>query len=302
MKPMPPPTLLVLAAGMGRRYGGLKQLDPIGPCGETIIDYSVYDALRAGFRKLVFVIRREMEPAFRQTLCAHFEDRIAVEFAYQELDTLPAGYSIPPSRTKPWGTTHAILVASEAITENFAVINSDDFYGANSFRILAQHLQADLSTYAMVGFQLSKTLSDFGAVSRGVCQLDDAGLLRQIVEFKSIQRDGTQIADTDAAGRVTSFTGSELVSMNMWGFTPGIIENLREEFLKFLKDESRNLQAECYLPTAVNQLIRNGRARVNILPTPDAWFGVTYREDRPHAVDCLRRLIEAVSYPARLWL
>ena len=301
MKSMSTPTLLVLAAGMGSRYGGLKQIDPVGPGGETIIDYSVYDALRAGFGKIVFIIRKDFEQAFKQVVGARFEKRVAVEYFYQELDKLPAGFQVPEGRTKPWGTTHAILMADGAINEPFAVINADDFYGAESYRVLAQHLQAGTPDYAMVGFILRNTLSKFGSVARGVCRVNGEGYLENVVEMTKIEPDGDHAKNTDANGQVTRLTGDEAVSMNMWGFAPGIYAELRESFNKFLQRSDTDLKSECFIPSTVNELVTAGRARVKVLPTNDSWFGVTYREDHPRVVESISRLIEGGSYPERLW-
>ncbi len=248
MKPTTPPALLVLAAGMGNRYGGLKQIDPVGPGGETIIDYSIYDALRAGFGKVVFVIRKEIEQEFKQAVGARFEGHIAVEYVFQELDKLPPGFSVPAGRTKPWGTLHAILMAADAIGEPFAVINADDFYGSEGYRVLAQHLQSGTADYAMVGFVLRNTLSDFGAVSRGVCQVDNDDFLQGVVELTNIERDGVHARNTDSTGRITTLSGDEVVSMNMWGFTPHIFGQFREHFQKFLKLDGSDIQSESYLP------------------------------------------------------
>jgi hypothetical protein len=302
MESMTSPTLLVLAAGMGSRYGGLKQIDPVGPGGETIMDYSIYDALRAGFGKLVFVIHRGIEQPFRQVVGARFEKRIAVEYVYQELDKLPPGFSVPAGRTKPWGTAHAILMADSAIHEPFAVINADDFYGAEGYRVLAQHLQSGTADYAMVGFDLRNTLSDFGAVARGVCQVDGNDFLQNVVELTGIERDGVHARNTDRAGRVTRLTGDEVVSMNMWGFTPGMFPQLQKFFLRFLELNGSDAQAESYIPSAVNELVLAGRARVKVLRTRDSWFGITYREDRPRAVEGISCLIHGGYYPERLWL
>lgn len=298
---MTTPTLLVLAAGIGSRYGGLKQIDPVGPGGETIIDYSVYDALRAGFGKLVFVIRKDIEQAFREIVGARFEKRIAVEYVFQELDALPPGFHVPAGRTRPWGTTHAILVAGSAIHEPFAVINADDFYGAQGFRLLAQHLQSGTDDYAMVGFVLRNTLSEFGTVARGVSRVDSSGFLESVVELLKVERDGVHAKNTDPAGEVTHLTGDEVVSMNMWGFTPQIFGQLRELFQSFLELNSSSLQAEFYITSAVNELLMSGQARVMVLQTRDSWFGVTYREDHPHVVENLGRLIQDGCYPKRLW-
>jgi dTDP-glucose pyrophosphorylase len=302
MKPMIAPTLLVLAAGMGSRYGGLKQIDPVGPGGETIIDYSIYDALRAGFGKLVFVIRKDIEEPFKQIVGARFEKRIAVEYVFQELDELPPGFKVPQGRTKPWGTAHAILMAAGAIHEPFAVINADDFYGAEGYRALAQQLQSGTADYAMVGFVLRNTLSEFGSVARGVCQVSAGGFLEGVVEFASIQRDGELARNTDATGHVTMLTGNEVVSMNMWGFASRIFEQLREHFQKFIELKGSDARSECYITSVVNELVRSGLERVRILRTNDAWFGVTYREDHPRVVESIGRLIRDGVYPERLWL
>jgi UTP-glucose-1-phosphate uridylyltransferase len=301
MEPMQSPTLLVLAAGMGSRYGGLKQIDPVGPGGETIIDYSIYDALRAGFGKLVFVIRKDIEEPFRQVVGARFEKRVPVEYVFQELDALPPGFVVPEGRTKPWGTTHAILMAADAVREPFAVINADDFYGAEAYRALAGHLQSGAADYAMVGFTLRNTLSDFGSVSRGVCTVTSDGLLKDVVEMTTIVRDGAHARNTDASGRVTSLTGDEPVSMNMWGFTPRVFEQLRALFAEFLARNATELRAECYIPSAVNELVSSAQARVRVLGSADSWFGVTYRDDQPRVAESIRRLIHDGRYPERLW-
>jgi NDP-sugar pyrophosphorylase family protein len=298
---MTPPTLLVLAAGMGSRYGGLKQIDPIGPNGETIIDYSVYDALRAGFTKLVIAIRHDIEQPFKQLVATRFASHIPVQYVFQELASLPPGFSVPPGRTRPWGTAHAVLMAADAIHTPFAVINADDFYDAESYRLLAQHLQSPAPTYAMAGFILRNTLSEFGAVSRGVCQVTADGFLQSIVEQKNIEREGAYIRGTNAAGQVAILSGDEVVSMNMWGFTPQVFQHLREHFQRFLALHGSELNLECYLPSVINELVSAGQARVKVLPTNAAWFGVTYRQDRPRVVENIMRLIHEGSYPQRLW-
>jgi len=301
MKTTTSPTLLILAAGMGSRYGGLKQIDSVGPHGETIIDYSIYDAIRAGFGKLVFVIRRDIEQQFKEIIGTRFEKRIVVEYVFQELDKLPPGYSVPEGRTKPWGTTHAILMAAEVILERFAVINADDFYGAQSYRLLARHLQSESVEYAMVGFILRNTLSDFGSVARGVCRVDGDNHLQNVVELTKIERDGVRARNIGADGLISQLTGNELVSMNMWGFTPRVFNQLREHFQGFLKSNSLDTKSENYIPSTVNDLIVAGRARVKVLRTDDSWFGVTYREDRPRVVESIRQLIKRGTYPERLW-
>jgi UTP-glucose-1-phosphate uridylyltransferase len=295
------PTLLVLAAGMGSRYGGLKQIEPVGPSGEAIIDYSVFDAIRAGFGKLVFVIRKDIEPAFKEFVGARFEKHIPIEYAYQELDKIPAGFQVPAGRTKPWGTTQAVLMTEGMINEPFAMINADDFYGAESYRVLAEHLKSGSEDYAMVGFVLRNTLSDFGTVARGVCQVSDTGYLTGIVEMTAIARDGNHAKNTDADGKVTSLTGDEPVSMNYWGFTPKIYAQLREHFNEFLKANGNDLKKECYIPNTVNEIIVAGEGKVKVLKSNDPWFGVTYREDHPTVVANIQRLVKEGKYPEKLW-
>ncbi|HWE87007.1 MAG TPA: sugar phosphate nucleotidyltransferase [Terracidiphilus sp.] len=295
------PTLLVMAAGMGSRYGGLKQIDPVGPNGETIIDYSIYDAMRAGFGKLVFVIRKDIEQPFKETVGARFERRIAVEYVFQELDKIPAPFRVPAGRTKPWGTTQAVLMAADAIQEPFAVINADDFYGAESYRVLAEHLQSDSEDYAMVGFTLRNTLSDFGSVARGVCRVSADGYLEKIEELTSIERDGDGGKNTAPDGTVRELSGDEPVSMNYWGFTPRIFGQLGDVLKGFLQRSGADMKAESYVPMAVGELVAKGEARVKVLRSRDPWFGVTYREDRARVVESIRRLIDAGAYPETLW-
>ncbi len=298
---MTSPALLVLAAGMGSRYGGLKQLDPVGPDNETIMDYSIFDARRAGFAKVVFVIRKEMEEAFREKIGIRYEKRLAVEYVFQETGKLVPRSLLPGGRTKPWGTTHAILMAANSIDEPFGVINADDFYGASSYRLLAQHLQSGSEDYAMVGFVLRNTLSEFGTVARGVCHVTDDGYLKDITELKSIEREGSNITNIDAEGQETVLTGNETVSMNMWGFTSTVFPQLCEHFERFLKRYGGDLKAECYLPSSVDTLIHSGQARVKVLRSCDAWFGVTYREDHSRVVESVTHLIEQGTYPRGLW-
>jgi UTP-glucose-1-phosphate uridylyltransferase len=298
---MTPPTLLVLAAGMGSRYGGLKQIDPVGPGGEAILDYSVFDALRAGFGKVVFVIRQGMADAFKQAVGSRFEKRVPVEFVFQELDKLPPGFTPPPGRQKPWGTAHAVLMAADAISGPFAAINADDFYGANSYRLLADHLRSGSPDYAMIGFILRNTLSEFGSVARGICQVSPAGYLEGVTELTKIEKDGPAAKYTDAAGQVHPLTGDESVSMNIWGFAPDIFRHLQQQMIDFLSKHGLEEKSEFYIPTAVNNLTTAGLARVKMLRTPDPWFGVTYREDRPLVVEGIRRLIAKGDYPEKLW-
>ena len=299
---MTKPTLLVLAAGMGSRYGGLKQIDPVGPSGETIIDYSIYDAMRAGFGKLVFVIRKDIEKDFREIVGQHFEKRIAVEYVYQELDKLPAPCKLPEGRTKPWGTTHAILMAENVVKENFAAINADDFYGQQAYKVLAQHLISGTPDYAMVGFILKNTLSDHGTVARGVSRVDGNNYLTNIVELMKIDRDGSGAKDTGADGKITKLTGDEAVSMNFWGFTPALFPQLKVEFEKFLKRAGGEQKSECYIPATVGDLVTSGQAKCKVLRSGDSWFGVTYREDRPMVVESIRKLIAKGDYPEKLWV
>jgi dTDP-glucose pyrophosphorylase len=295
------PTLLVLAAGMGKRYGGLKQIDPVGPGGETIMDYSVFDALHAGFGRLVFVIRRDIEAQFREIIGARFEKRLPVEYVFQELDKLPPGFSVPPNREKPWGTAQAILVAADAIHEPFAAINADDFYGANSFLALAKHLRSGSPSYAMVGFILRNTLSESGSVARGVCRVGLDGYLEKVTELTQIERDGDGAKHTDGAGIVHRLGGDEPVSMNLWGFTPSLFGHLRGQFVEFLKRHASDEKAEFLIPTVVNELVIAGRERVKVLRTPDSWFGMTHREDRPRVIEGIRRVIAHGDYPEKLW-
>jgi hypothetical protein len=290
------PTLLVMAAGMGSRYGGLKQIDAVGPNGEAIIDYSIYDALRAGFGRLVFVIRRDIEAPFREAIGGKFEKRIAVDYVFQELDKLPPGFTVPPGRTKPWGTTHAILLAGETLREPFAAINADDFYGRESFRVMADFLRAGGPDYTMIGYTLRNTLSEHGSVSRGVCECDAAGFLRAVVELTKIEKQGR---GAHAEDRLLS--GDELVSMNFWGFTPALFPQLREQFSEFLRRSGQELKSECYIPTTVNELVASGAARVKVLRTSASWFGITYKEDKPQVVASILKLVAGGEYPPKLW-
>jgi UTP-glucose-1-phosphate uridylyltransferase len=290
------PTLLVMAAGMGSRYGGLKQLDAVGPGGETIIDYSIYDALRTGFARLVFVIRHDIEAPFREAIGRKFEKRVAVEYVFQELDKLPPGFAVPAGRTKPWGTTHAILLAEEVVREPFAAINADDFYGRESFQVMADFLRAGGGDYAMVGYTLRNTLSEHGSVSRGVCECDADGHLQAVTELTKIEKQGR---GAQAEGRALS--GDELVSMNFWGFTPALFPQLRMRFEEFLRHSGHELKSECYIPTTVNELVTSGTARVKVLRTPASWFGVTYQKDKPRITSGIRELVARCEYPERLW-
>ncbi len=299
------PALVVLAAGIGARYGGLKQIEPVGPGGEAVLDYSVFDARRAGFGKFIFVIRREIEQDFRETFGRRFAGRIAAEYAYQELDMVPPGRYAPPGRQKPWGTGHAVLCATPLLDRPFAVINADDFYGAQSFVVLARFLTqtapASPRLSAMVGFQLDRTLSEHGTVSRGLCQADADGCLTSVEELTAIEKQPVGARHRNADGSYRQLTGMEIVSMNCWGFGLGVLDGLRRQFEAFLDRSQADLKAEFYLPTAIDALIQEGQARVMVLPTPSHWFGVTYREDRAVVVESIRELIRAGNYPERLW-
>lgn len=290
------PALLVLAAGMGSRYGGLKQIDPVGPSGETILDYSVFDALQAGFGRVVFVIRRDFETVFREKIGAKYQGRIAVDYVFQSLEALPPGFAVPAGREKPWGTGHATWCAREALREPFAVINADDFYGADSFRQLAAFLKtAGGHEAAMVGFRLANTLSENGAVARGVCRVAPDGKLLAVTEH-------TGILPIDV-GLGRKLAADTLVSMNCWGFTPGIFPQLDERYRAFLAAglQTSPQKAEFYLPGAVSDLIARKETEVRVLPTSGSWFGVTYRDDKPRVVAALNELVEKGQYPRRLW-
>ena len=297
---MTTPTLLILAAGMGSRYGGLKQMDPIGPSGETLMDYSIYDAMRAGFSRVVFVLRREIEDDFRRIVAARFEKHVNASYVLQEMTDLPAGFSVPEGRTKPWGTTHAVLAARAAIDTPFAVINADDFYGAESFRTLANHLASGSQDYALAGYTLRNTLSPHGPVARGVCQVDSNSFLLSVTELTAISPEGSS-AVMNADGKTVHLTGDEIVSLNFWGFTTSVFPQLRASFETFLAASGTSLTAECYLPSTIGHLVQTHAARVRVLPTSDAWVGVTYRADREHTIEHVADLIRSGAYPARLW-
>jgi NDP-sugar pyrophosphorylase family protein len=299
---MKKPTLVILAAGLGSRYGGLKQLEAIGPGGETIIDYSVFDAIRAGFGKVVFVIKKVMDEAFREHLLKRFDDRIETACVFQDLNDLPAGFTVPPGREKPWGTTHAVLTAENAVDAPFCVINADDFYGYDAFRQKAIFLnsQATDTRYAMVGYRLANTLSDHGTVSRGVCDVDDDGNLRTIIEHTKISRENGSIISHAHETPVT-LQGNDLVSMNFWGFTPALFPLLRTAFVAFLEKNSAELTAECYLPVVINQLIQQKKVSVSVLDSEADWFGITYNEDKEAARENMLQKIRSGEYPRNLW-
>ena len=298
------PALLVLAAGLGTRYGGLKQIDSVGPNGETIIDYSLYDALRAGFGKVVFVIRRYFEDEFIEKVSSKFDGLVQTAYAYQELDACLGDFRPRADREKPWGTGHAILVAADVIDEPFAVINADDYYGPNSFETILKFISdrhVSSNEYAMVGYRLGNTLSDYGAVSRGVCECDERMFLKKIVERKAIEKTehGARYFDSDGAEH--RLGGDEIVSMNMWGLEPSVFDHIQSHFDRFLKDHGVRSDAEFLIPSVTDELITSGEATVKVLRTDDSWFGVTYRQDRQIAIECIRKLIDEEVYPQRLW-
>ncbi len=300
------PTLLILAAGMGSRYGGLKQLDAMGPHGEVVMDYSVFDAIRAGFGKVVFVIRRDFEEQFRTQLGDRFGSHIQVEYAFQDLHDLPPGFSVPEGRTKPWGTAHAMLAAAGVVHEPCLMINADDFYGQDAFKILADDLtkpRADdgKSHYSMAGFHLKNTLSEHGSVARGVCTRDAAGMLASLTEMTKIFKTPEGAENRKDPAAPVKLTGDEPVSMNFFGFTPDFFGHLREAFVDFLRESGTDLKSECYVPKVVDVLIRDGKADVRVIDTNGKWFGVTYPEDKAEVVASIQALIDAGEYPSPLW-
>ena len=299
------PTLLILAAGMGSRYGGLKQMDQVGPSGEAIIDYSIYDAIRAGFEKVTFIIRKNIEKEFREVFESKLKGAIETEFIFQELEMVPEGISFSSERVKPWGTAHAVWVAKDYIREPFVVINADDYYGAGSYQTIADYLMQDnivnSSKYGMVGYQVQHTLSDFGSVTRGVCEASDDDFMKAVVERTEIVREGQQIYYIDKEEGKVSLSGDELVSMNFWGFTPSIFDHFEKAFTEFINENAGKQKKELYIPKVVNDLVAREIASVKILPSRDQWFGVTYREDKPVAVEHIRKLVEQGVYPDNLW-
>ena len=298
------PTLLVLAAGMGSRYGSLKQMDGVGPNGEAIIDYSVYDAVRAGFGKVVFVIRHSFEAEFKEVFNAErFGGKIAVEYVFQELDYLPEGFALPEGRVKPWGTNHAVMMAAGVINEPFAVINADDFYGKEAYATISDYLsqlEGSRQKYCMVGYQVSKTLSENGTVSRGVCTVDEEGNLTGMVERTQIERVNGTIVFHDG-GADEPLAEDTPVSMNLFGFTPDYFDYSEAFFKEFLAANIENLKSEFFIPLMVNKVISEGTATMRVLKTTSNWFGVTYKEDKPALMASIERLIEAGTYPRNLW-
>lgn len=299
------PTLFVLAAGMGSRYGGLKQLDGLGPHGETIMDYSIYDALKAGFGKVVFVIRKDFEDDFRQKVLSKYEGHIPVDVVFQSINDLPEGYTCPADRTKPWGTNHAVLMGKDAIKEPFAVINADDFYGRNAFEVIAKELSRPRDRkgdYCMVGFRVGNTMTENGSVSRGVCTTGADGNLTGVVERTSISydKDG-RIVFTDENGQEQTLEPNTPVSMNLWGFTPDYFDYSEREFKKFLDEKIDTPKSEFFIPLCIDTLIKNGEATVKVLDTDSKWFGVTYSADRPGVVEKFAELHASGEYPEKLF-
>jgi dTDP-glucose pyrophosphorylase len=297
------PTLLVLAAGMGSRYGGNKQLDEVGPSGETIIDYSIYDAIRVGFGKIVFVIRRDIEDQVKERFVEKLRNKIEVDYVFQEITNLPEGVKTTPDRQKPWGTSHAILVTENKISEPFGVINADDYYGVESYKILHDFLVNDKDPvcYTIIGYKLGNTLSDYGHVNRGVCRVNSDGLLQDIVEMRQIEKlpGGAKAPGPD--GTEQSFTGNEVVSMNLFGFKPSCYKFLREEFTNFINRYGMDPKSELDIPTSLDKFVKNGDIKIKVLMSNEKWFGVTYRDDKPHVVENIKKMIRKGMYPARIY-
>lgn len=299
------PTLLVLAAGMGSRYGGLKQMDPMGPNGETVLDYSVYDAMRAGFGRVIFIIREDFAEAFKQGIGSRFSDRIQVDYVFQRLDDLPLGFAVPEGREKPWGTAHAMRAARDVVKEPFAVVNADDFYGADAYLRAAAFFSSlpagAENAMCLVGYPLENTLSSHGHVNRGICSSDESGMLANVEEYVNIEREGDGVVrGTALDGKRHAVADGTLVSMNFWGFSPGFFPKLEEAFTRFLTESGNQLKSECYIPTVVDQLIHAGWAQCPVLRTSSSWFGVTYPEDKPFVVESIGKLIAAGDYPNTL--
>lgn len=298
------PTLLVLAAGLGSRYGGLKQLDGLGPNQETIMDYSIYDAVKAGFGKVVFVIRKSFEDEFIEKVAKKYESLIPVEIVFQELDNLPEGFELNPERVKPWGTNHALMMAKDVINEPFAVINADDFYGRNSFKVICDFLlklEDSKDSYCMVGYRVGNTLSESGTVARGICEKDANDNLTEIVERTQIKRIDGIVKYKDENGEWVSIEDHQPVSMNMFGFTPDYFDYSDNSFVNFLEKNAEVLNAEFFIPTLVNDLITKDKSTIKVLDTASQWFGVTYHEDRPLVVQKLKELVDSGEYPSPLF-
>jgi dTDP-glucose pyrophosphorylase len=297
-------TIVILAAGIGSRYGGLKQMDPVGPSGEFIIDYSVFDAIRAGFNKVIFIIRHDISDDFENTIGNRIKENIKVAYTFQELDDLPDGIEYPPDRKKPWGTVQAALTCDGMVNSPFAVINADDFYGRESYITLSNYLDSmyqDKVNACMVGYRLEHTLSKYGSVTRGICQRLDTDMLDSVVETSGIYHEGDGVFYEDDNGKKTELNPNELVSMNFWGFTPSILELLREEFKLFLQAHAMESKSEFVIPTAVNQLIKKDKASVKVLSTESSWFGITNPEDKKDVIAQIQQLVQSGEYPDNLW-
>lgn len=299
------PELVVMAAGLGSRFGGLKQLEPVGPNGERVLDYALYDARQAGVERVIFVIRKDFEAAFQRELGSRFARRMDVAYAFQELDLVPSGFLVPGGRTKPWGTAHALLAAGSQVRGPFLAINADDFYGRRAFAAMVAFLSEPApearDSYAMVAFRMANTLSEHGTVARGICAVGADGLLRAVAEHTGLEADGQGVRERAQDGSWQRFTGREPVSMNFWGFRLSIFGHLQERFARFLRERGQDPGAEFYIPAVVDGLIRDGLASVRVLETPDRWFGVTYREDKEAVVARLQALIQAGVYPGSIW-
>ena len=317
------PTLVVLAAGMGSRYGGLKQVDPVGPSGEAILDYSVFDAIRGGFGKIVFIIRKDFEAEFKAKVGNKYAGVIPVDYCFQDLNDLPAPFTFPEGRTKPWGTAHAVRAARNVVKEPFAVINADDFYGRDAFARLGAFLNGEADScplqnkdgsnftsgqeaaspfrFAMVGYRLDRTLSENGSVARGICDVSPEGLLKGVTEMTKLVKAGDVAENREDGAEPVKVPLDARVSMNCWGFTPRLFDELESRFVKFLAARGTELKSEWYIPFVVDELIKEGKACCSVLPTDSSWFGVTYREDKPFVVGEIKRLVDAGEYPATLF-
>ncbi len=298
-------TLLILAAGMGSRYGGIKQLDRFGPSGETIMDYSVYDAIRAGFTKVVFVIREDFSQAFQDEFVSRWKDKVAIDLVYQSIDKVPSGIEYHPERAKPWGTAHAMLMAKDTIREPFAVINADDFYGAEAFQTMSSFLQKGGNDangrYAMCGYLLKNTLSKHGSVSRGICKANHEGYLMSVEEHTKISLEPSGAIVSELGSGMVNLSPDEVVSMNFWGFTPDVFPQTEKSFEAFLKEYAFELKSELYIPVVIDQLINSGTANVRVLKSEASWFGVTYAEDKPATIKSIQQLVDQGIYPGNVW-
>ena len=294
-------TLVVLAAGKASRYGRLKQLEPVGPDGAALMDYTIHDALRAGFERIVLVVATGLEPAFGEHIGRVFNGRVTASLVAQELGAVPEDFTVPPERKKPWGPAHAVLAAAPLLREPFCVVNADDFYGTSSYRTLRDQLHADPGTAALVGFELHSTLSAHGGVSRGICEHDDHGFLNRLIEVKQIEEQDGQVVGTEVSGRPIKLRGDETTSMNMWGLTPRVLGTLQDQFVEFLEKEGSDPGAEFLLSTAVGQQVSSGATRLRVLQSPERWFGMTFAADTPGVIARITELVAIGEYPEHLW-